>query len=143
MLILDTDLLTLVQRCEGAAYERLAGRLDEAADKQPIGVTVISYEEQMRGWLAYIAGQRNASRQVEAYAHLEELIRDFEDRLILSFDQNAADTFAGLQRSRIRIGTMDLKIASIVLTNGATLLSRNLRDFRKVPGLRVEDWTIP
>ena len=35
---------------------------------------------------------------------------------------------------------MDLKIASIVLVHDATLLSRNLRDFRQVPGLRVEDW---
>ena len=37
---------------------------------------------------------------------------------------------------------MDLKIAAIVLANGATLLSRNLSDFRKVPGLKVEDWTL-
>lgn len=35
---------------------------------------------------------------------------------------------------------MDLRIASIVLANGATLLSRNLRDFDRVPGLRVENW---
>jgi tRNA(fMet)-specific endonuclease VapC len=32
-------------------------------------------------------------------------------------------------------------IAAIVLTRDATLLSRNLRDFGRVPGLKVEDWT--
>jgi tRNA(fMet)-specific endonuclease VapC len=37
---------------------------------------------------------------------------------------------------------MDLKIAAIVLAHDATLLSRNLSDFRKVPGLKVEDWTL-
>jgi tRNA(fMet)-specific endonuclease VapC len=42
---------------------------------------------------------------------------------------------------KIRIGTMDLKIAAIALAHGATLLSRNLVDFKKVPGLTVEDWT--
>jgi tRNA(fMet)-specific endonuclease VapC len=42
---------------------------------------------------------------------------------------------------KIRIGTMDLKIASIVKVRDATLFSRNLRDFRKVPGLKVEDWS--
>jgi len=35
---------------------------------------------------------------------------------------------------------MDLKIASIVLVHGATLLTNNVRDFEKVPGLKVEDW---
>jgi tRNA(fMet)-specific endonuclease VapC len=38
---------------------------------------------------------------------------------------------------------MDLKIATIVLTRDATLLSRNLSDFGKVPGLRIADWTLP
>jgi predicted nucleic acid-binding protein len=36
---------------------------------------------------------------------------------------------------------MDLKIAAIVLSQAATLLSKNLADFGKVPDLRVEDWT--
>ena len=36
---------------------------------------------------------------------------------------------------------MDLRIASIAFVTGATLLSRNLRNFRQVPGLAVEDWT--
>lgn len=35
---------------------------------------------------------------------------------------------------------MDLKIASIAISHDAMLLSRNLRDFRKVPGLNVENW---
>lgn len=37
---------------------------------------------------------------------------------------------------------MDLRIASIALASAATLLSRNLRDFRQIRGLSVEDWTI-
>ena len=35
---------------------------------------------------------------------------------------------------------MDLRIACIVLAHNATLLTANLRDFRKIPDLRVEDW---
>ncbi len=35
---------------------------------------------------------------------------------------------------------MDLRIASIVIANGATLLTRNLKDFTRVPDLRVENW---
>jgi len=45
-----------------------------------------------------------------------------------------------LQRARTRVGTMDLKIASIALANDATLLTRNTSDFKRVPDLRIEDW---
>lgn len=54
----------------------------------------------------------------------------------------AAAIYLGLRAQRIRIGTMDLRIASIVMSKGAILLSRNLTDFAKVPGLRVEDWLL-
>jgi tRNA(fMet)-specific endonuclease VapC len=37
---------------------------------------------------------------------------------------------------------MDLKIAAIVLAHDATLLSKNFSDYRKVPGLKVADWTV-
>jgi tRNA(fMet)-specific endonuclease VapC len=60
----------------------------------------------------------------------------------VDFDSAAAEAYDNLRRSRIRIGTMDLKIAAIVISLDATLLSRNQRDFRKVPGLKIEDWTI-
>ena len=40
----------------------------------------------------------------------------------------------------LRIGSQDLKIAAIAMTQDALLLSANLRDFQKVPGLRVENW---
>lgn len=59
---------------------------------------------------------------------------------VLPFDAAAADDFERLRKARVRIGSQDLKIASIALSRGALLLSANLRDFRQVPGLRVESW---
>jgi tRNA(fMet)-specific endonuclease VapC len=55
-------------------------------------------------------------------------------------NEAAADRFAELRRQKIRIGSQDLKIAAIAITRDALLLSANLRDFQKVPGLRVENW---
>ena len=60
---------------------------------------------------------------------------------MLDFDEAAAAKFEDLQRLRLRIGTMDLKIAAIAVSRGATVLSRNLKDFGRVPGLKAEDWT--
>jgi tRNA(fMet)-specific endonuclease VapC len=59
---------------------------------------------------------------------------------IVLFDEAAADRFASLRRQRIRIGTMDLKIASMALVHDALLLTGNSRDFSQVPGLRHENW---
>jgi tRNA(fMet)-specific endonuclease VapC len=94
----------------------------------------------MRGWLSAIHGQPDVRRQVPYYERLVGLVRFFADWRILPFDELAADMFRSLRAQSVRIGPMDLKIASIVLVHDATLLSNNLRDFKKVPGLRVEDW---
>ncbi len=59
---------------------------------------------------------------------------------MLPWNSAAADTFVGLRRQKLRLGTMDLKIASIVLTQNATLLTRNTGNFSKVRGLRIENW---
>jgi tRNA(fMet)-specific endonuclease VapC len=58
----------------------------------------------------------------------------------LPLTEAAGNRFETLRKQRIRIGTQDLKIASIALEAGALLLSANLRDFERVPGLRVENW---
>ena len=72
-------------------------------------------------------------------AEADDELRGSTDRA----DEAAAAAFQRLRRRHRRIGTMDLKIAAIVLSRNATLLSRNLRDFGHIPDLHVEDWTTP
>jgi len=88
-----------------------------------------------------MARAKSLAQQVEAYAKLKVHLVSYRNILVLDFDESAANEFQRPRRLRIRIGTMDLRIAAIVLAQDATLLSRNLSDFRKVPGLKVEDWT--
>ena len=94
----------------------------------------------MRGWLATIAKERQVSRQVNPYDALQRLFAFFSAFHIASFDDAAAATFDEMRRSKIRIATMDLKIASVALVQKALLLTANLRDFEQVPGLRMENW---
>ena len=105
-----------------------------------VATTVITVEEQMRGWLELIHRYTHVRHQVEYYDRLIRLFAFFADWYVLPFDEHAADTFEQLRQQRVRIGTMDLKIASIALVHNATLWSGNLRDFQQVPGLHVEDW---
>ena len=91
--------------------------------------------------MAYLARTRSVAHQVEAYRRLLQHLDNYRRIPVLPFGEAAAVAFQQLRRARRRIGTMDLKIAAIVVSRGATLLSRNLVDFRQVPGLQVEDWT--
>ncbi len=142
MIVLDTDVLTLVQRANSEEYERLSQRLS-AVSGEDICVTIVSFEEQMRGWLAWIAKAKTLERQQEAYTRLRELLDDFRTRPVLDFDDAAIEHFRGWGKLKTRLGAMDLRIAAIALANDALLLSRNLAHFRLVPGLKVEDWTNP
>jgi tRNA(fMet)-specific endonuclease VapC len=103
--------------------------------------TTISYEEQVRRWMAYIARLRSVTQQVDAYRRLRRQLDNYCRVPVLVFDGPAAATFQQLRRMRLQMGTMDLKIAAIVFSREAALLSRNLTDFSQVPGLQVEDWT--
>lgn len=139
MIVLDTSYVSFYQHPEDARASALRERLLASPDRD-IVTTAITPEEQMRGWLSAIHGQRDVHRQVTYYERLVGLFRFFASWRILPFDDSAADQFLSLRAQRVRIGTMDLKIASIVLVHDATLLSTNLRDFERVPHLRVEDW---
>jgi tRNA(fMet)-specific endonuclease VapC len=141
MLVLDTDCFTLWLRGESAEAERLQQRLDQVPAREK-AVTVISFEEQTRGWLAYIKRASTPAQEVEAYRRLRRHLNDYLAIQVMEFDENASQELQRLKQSRLRVGSMDLRIAAIAIANDATLLARNLRDFRKVPGLKVEDWTI-
>lgn len=139
MILLDTDHLTILSYPASPRCQILTARMRESLD-QDIGTTIVSVEEQWRGWFAVIARHRNVRRQVKAYEELVELHAFLSDWSIMPFDDRAADRFEQLRSEGVRIATMDLKIASISLTLDALLLSANLQDFQQVPGLRVENW---
>jgi tRNA(fMet)-specific endonuclease VapC len=139
VIILDTDHITVLRYVEHPRCTALEGRLQSVAG-EVVATTVITLEEQMRGWLAEVSRARDVHKQTVAYENLVKLFDFFSGWQIVLFDAHAASEFERLRKQRIRIGTPDLKIASIALAQGALLLSANLRDFRRVPGLRVESW---
>jgi tRNA(fMet)-specific endonuclease VapC len=139
MILLDTDHLSLLQTREAPAALALQARL-EAFPPDEVATTVITVEEQLRGWLARIHQVADVQRHVAYYDRLLRLLAFFAAWHVLPFDNQAATTFTRLRQQRVRIGTMDLKIAAIALGQNALLVSGNLRDFQQVPGLHVEDW---
>lgn len=141
MIVLDTDIISLLDRGSGQGFERLSRRFLSLPDDERVCTTIISFEEHLRGWLSQIATARQPAPQVTAYSRLQRLLVEYQRRDVLPFDDAAATAFGALKRQRIRIGTMDLKIGAIALTHSAILVSRNLLDFEKIPNLSVQDWT--
>ena len=138
--LLDTDHLTILQKERDPEYGRLASRLRGLAPDD-IGTTIVNFQEQMQGWLAYLSRARTSEQIIRAYSELDAMRRSFSKMNVLEFSTEAQDHFTILRTQHVRIGTMDLRIACIALVSDSTLLSRNLRDFRQILGLRVEDWT--
>jgi tRNA(fMet)-specific endonuclease VapC len=139
MILLDTDHLTVLQVPDSERRQRLLARLALVTDEL-IGTTIVNVEEQMRGWLAAIAKDRQARRQVGAYRELGRLFDFFAAFSIAPFDDAAAAKCEQLRAQRVRIATMDLKIAAIALMQAALLLTANRQDFEHVPGLRFANW---
>jgi tRNA(fMet)-specific endonuclease VapC len=139
MIILDTDHVTVLRYSEHSKYAALSRMMQQSPDRD-FAITVVTVEEQMRGWLAAIRRARKTHDQILYYSRLIALVRFLNKWQILPFNEPAADRFEALRKQRIRISTQDLKIASIALEADALLLSANRRDFEQVPGLRFENW---
>jgi len=131
--------MVVLKYSRGVDYTTLTANMAASPDQHFV-TTAITLEEQMRGWLALIHRTSNVRRQVSVYAKLNDLIDYFGRWTRLTFDEKAAERFEELRRQKVRIGTMDLKIAATALGHDALLLSANRRDFEQVPNLRVEDW---
>jgi tRNA(fMet)-specific endonuclease VapC len=139
--ILDTDVFTLCALPDSRDYLRLHARFLEldAADK--IVTTIVTYEEQTRGWLAFATKSRDTQHQIKAYRRMKQHLVAYLGFEVLEFDAAAGKEFDQLRRAKLAVGSSDLKIAAIAIAHDAMLLSRNLKDFHRIPGLKVDDWT--
>jgi tRNA(fMet)-specific endonuclease VapC len=138
MTLWDTDHFSVLADARHSRHAHLTSRLESSGE--PTVLPIVSVEEQLRGWLAQVRRISDVRQQISPYDRLLRLLDTFAEWDVARFGEPAADEFIRLRKQRIRIGTQDLKIASIAIANDALLLSANLRDFEKVPGLRVEDW---
>lgn len=137
MIAFDTDVLTEVLLGDATYVARAAAiPLHEQA------VPVIVLEEILRGRLNIIrqaeAG-RASIRLARAYELFEKTFTDFRRLRILSYTAQAESLYQEW-RQGIRLATHDLRIAAICVAHAAKLISRNRRDFERVPGLVTEFW---
>lgn len=140
MYVLDSDHLSILQQQAGREFDNLARRC-ATRNASEFFVTIVSFHEQVNGWTKYVARSTDARSLVRGYEKLEGILESFARAQVLAFSDSAADVYEELRRNRIRVGAMDLRIASIAIASQMTLLTRNTVDFERIPQLTFEDWT--
>ena len=128
--LLDTNIVSFHIRESSAALRRRLRRVDAST----VALSVVT-EMEIRYGLA-----RNPALRIA------EMIEDFlAGMTILPLDSDAASAYAQvrahLEAKGRPIGPLDLMIGAHALSIGATLVTNNAKEFRRVPGLRVEDWS--
>ena len=139
MFVLDTDHVTELG-FRSVPGQRLSRRLGRS--KLPVVIAIVTVQEQIGRILARINQIKPAAitELVRAYESLADVSDFLHGFTRLPFDKEAAALFTKLRKQGVRIGTMDLRIACIVMEHDAVLLTRNTVDFEKVPGLKFENW---
>jgi tRNA(fMet)-specific endonuclease VapC len=134
--LLDTDRASLHERGHPPLLARLA-----AVPPGSVAVSAVTVEEAIRGRLAILARRLEGEARVRAYAKFLETVRFFNAISVVPFDSACEQRFQQLRSQRLHVGTRDRSIAATPLVQNATVVTRNRRDFERVPGLLLEDWS--
>lgn len=135
--LFDTDHLTLYRYRHAQLMPRMAVQPPDA-----VGVSAVTAEETLRGRLAPLSQARNASQRIVRYGLLLESLDLLSQFLLVPYDQASENHFQHLRSLRLNVGSQDLKIAAVALANNVIVLTRNRRDLGRVPGLRIDDWSV-
>ena len=135
--LLDTDHLTLFQYKHPSLMRQIAAHPAGA-----LGISPISIEETHARPAGDPFPALTGVAHIQAYANLVSAVEMLTLFPVVPFDRAGEGRFQQLRAARLRVGTQDLKIASIALENNLTLLTRNNRDFGRIPGLVLADWSV-
>lgn len=132
--LLDTDHISLIQR----GHANVVARFRSTPIKE-IVVSVVSYEEQFRGWLKAISQANTSQKMSLAYESLCKMHSLFCGLTMLDFNLQTALIYGDLRRLHRRSGKSDLQIAATALAHDATLITRNTQDFNSIANLRLDN----
>jgi tRNA(fMet)-specific endonuclease VapC len=139
LFLLDTDTLSLVQHNNLKVLREIAAA---RAMGHVVGLTTITLQEQMEGWLKAIKSAKTAEKLVWASRALADAVLLWATFQLYPLSEQAWQTCEQLRKTKLNVGKNDLLIAAIALDRNAAVVTHNIRDFRRVPGLSVVDWAV-
>jgi tRNA(fMet)-specific endonuclease VapC len=139
--LLDTDHISFLQRRSRSEFSQLTFRMSQHP-MSDFALSVISFHEQVIGAHSFINRAQTNTDLSRGYTLLLETLNGFAKAPVLPFDAKEIAIFDEMRTQKVRVATMDLRIAAIAISNNLVLLTRNTGDFGKVPNLIIEDWTV-
>ena len=139
--LLDTDHISFLQRRSGQEFTRLIIRMEQHSQVD-FDLSIVSFHEQVLGAHNFINRARINIDVMRGYTLLLEILQGFSSASVLPYEAEAVAIFDELRRQKVRVSTMNLRISAIALSHNLIVLTRNVSDFSKVPGLMKEDWTV-
>ena len=137
--ILDTDHASLFL----AGNEAIVAAVDKYY--KDVAITVVTVQELFNGWVGRLNNPTQAKNLTLLYTKLWETTAFIKVITVLNFDKEASDCCDMLKKNSKELAKnkieKDLRIASIALTQNATVVTRNHKDFSQVPNLKLEDWS--
>ncbi len=135
--LLDTDILTLYQHKHPKVLTSIASHRHDS-----IHLSTVTIEEQLSGWSGTARSAKDHSQQEVASRLLGSMVRSWCQFSIVLSSVPAMLRFDQLVKAKLNVGRFDFRIASIALELGAAVVTRNRRDFGRIPGLVLEDWSV-
>jgi tRNA(fMet)-specific endonuclease VapC len=137
--VLDTDHVSLFL----AGNQKVRDRIFLGSNN--VALTIVTVQEVFNGWMSQINDPAQSENLTELYTRLWIALNYFRDVQVVNFDDSANACHQRLLQENSVLNKKrlqkDMRIAAIALSLGATLVTRNYKDFAQVPGLAIEDWT--
>ncbi|HEX3146627.1 MAG TPA: type II toxin-antitoxin system VapC family toxin [Gemmataceae bacterium] len=135
--LIDTDILSLLQRRHPKVTAAVAAHATDT-----LGISTVTIDEQIGGWTALARAARTPPDHEHAAMFLTALVASWHEFAIVPLTVPAIARFEQLVKAKLNIKRNDLRIASIAMELGAIVVTRNRRDFGRVSGLLIEDWSV-
>jgi tRNA(fMet)-specific endonuclease VapC len=135
--VLDTDTVSLYQRRHAKVVAAISGHSMDL-----LALCSVTLEEQISGWSALARTALTPQDQEHAAMFLTALVVSWNKFALVPLTVSAVTRFEQLVKAKLNVKRNDLRIAAIALELGATIVTRNRRDFGRIPGLAIEDWSV-
>jgi len=133
--LLDTDTVSLITQFHPVVVQNVLLHLSH-----DLLTSIITIEEIQSGWFTALRRAKSDSQLAYVYERYTETANSLHLWPVETFGVSAISRFRSLQKLHLPIGGNDLRIAAIALESAAIVVTRNLSDFRRIPGIVAVDW---